>query len=72
MDSSQINDFQQAPIRKVSILLGIGIILLVSPNPLRIIDWFAPTKKWLVVLTCMFVYAIMKLMNYSEFLYFQF
>ena len=63
---------QGSLINQMGILLGIGIILLVSPNPLRIIDWFAPTKKWLVVLTCMFVYAIMKLMNYSEFLYFQF
>jgi hypothetical protein len=28
MDSSQINDFQQEPIRKVSILLGIGIFVM--------------------------------------------
>lgn len=28
MDSSQINDFQQEPIRKVSILLGIGIFIM--------------------------------------------
>lgn len=56
MDSSQINDFQQEPIRKVSILLGIGIFIMPY-----IFSWFTLRKgysnlariisfSWLIIL----------------------
>lgn len=47
-------------------------ILLFMPNPLVLIKSFQPNKKWLGLIIGLFIYSIIHLTNYSEFLYFQF
>ncbi len=51
---------------------GFTVLLAVMPNPLRCMKYFQPNFLWLVGTVGVFVYAIWKLNNYSEFLYFQF
>ena len=50
----------------------ISSIILFLPNPLVLIKSFKPNKKWLLLIIILFIYSIINLTNYSEFLYFQF
>ena len=62
----------QIHLAKTFVILLITVFLLTLPNPLILIKYFKPNKLWLILSILLFVYSILKLNNYSEFLYFQF
>ena len=54
-------------------VVALFVVVVFIPNPLRVVQqYFKETNKWLLVLTALLVYALLKLNSYSEFLYFQF
>lgn len=56
----------------LSALLGLFIVLIWAPNPIKLMDKFKPNNIWVVIISGMLIYSILHLNNYSEFLYFQF
>ena len=56
----------------ISALLVLFIILLLVPNPIKIMERFKPNNIWVVIISVLLIYSILHLNNYSEFLYFQF
>lgn len=59
-------------LQETKLILALMLVLFVCPNPVEIIKHFTPNKKWLVIIIVLFIYAMLKLDNYTEFLYFQF
>ncbi len=54
-------------------VVALFVVVVFIPNPLRVVQqYFKENNKWLLVLTALLVYALLKLNSYSEFLYFQF
>ena len=58
--------------KQATLLSLLMIILMLIPNPIKIINHFKPNPVWLIGMVGAFIYAILKLNSYSEFLYFQF
>ncbi|WP_231465862.1 MBOAT family protein [Selenomonas sp. FC4001] len=52
--------------------VAVVAVLTVIPNPLVLMKKFTASNKWLLTTVIMLIWAIWKLNNYSEFLYFQF
>lgn len=55
--------------RYLSVLLA---ILILVPNPIKLMERFKPNNIWVVIVSGLLIYSILHLNNYSEFLYFQF
>ena len=53
------------------VLAGMLLVLLV-PTPLAMMKKFTPNKKWVMAAIILFVISLLKMNEYSEFLYFQF
>ena len=53
------------------VLAGMLLVLLV-PTPLAMMKKFTPNKKWVAAAIILFVISLLKMNEYSEFLYFQF
>ena len=54
------------------ILFGLTILILKMPNPQALLKHFKPNLFWLIAVLFMFMYSVLHLTSYSEFLYFQF
>ena len=53
-------------------LLGLGVLLAVMPNPIRLLPRFKANWGWFVLTLTLLLVALYKMDTYTEFLYFQF
>lgn len=56
-------------------MLGVAaltVLVVVMPNPLKIMERFKPTVSWAAAIAFMFLFSLMNFFNITEFLYFQF
>ena len=54
------------------LLLGLTVLVVKMPNPQMLLQRFKPNFFWLAIILFMFIYSVLHLASYSEFLYFQF
>ena len=56
----------------IVILLGLLILAVLCPNPVRFMETFKTDKRWLTVAVVLFGVSLLYMSAYTEFLYFQF
>ena len=56
----------------IVILLGLLILAVLCPNPVRFMETFKADKRWLAVAAALFLISLLHMSAYTEFLYFQF
>lgn len=55
-----------------SMLLGLLVLAVFCPNPIRLMEKFRTNKRWLATAVLLFIFSLIYMNSYTEFLYFQF